>query len=39
MGGSNYTININKANVTGAEIIQAIQRYERSTGRRYLANG
>jgi len=39
VGGSNYTINVNKANMTGAEIIQAIQRYERGTGRRYLTNG
>lgn len=39
MGGNTYVININKANVTGNEIVAAIQRYERGTGRRYLANG
>ncbi len=38
MGGNTYVININKANVTGNEIVAAIQRYERGTGRRYLAN-
>lgn len=39
LGGNTYVININKANVTGNEIVAAIQRYERGTGRRYLANG
>jgi hypothetical protein len=39
LGSSTYVININKANVSGSEIIAAIQRYERGTGRRYLANG
>lgn len=39
LGNSTYVININKANVSGSEIIAAIQRYERGTGRRYLANG
>jgi hypothetical protein len=38
MGGNTYVININKANVSGNEIVAAIQRYERGTGRRYLAN-
>jgi hypothetical protein len=39
MGGNTYVININKANVSGNEIVAAIQRYERGTGRRYLTNG
>jgi len=39
LGGNTYVININKANVSGNEIVAAIQRYERGTGRRYLANG
>jgi hypothetical protein len=39
LGSNTYVININKANVTGNEIVAAIQRYERGTGRRYLANG
>jgi hypothetical protein len=38
-GGNTYVININKANVSGNEIVAAIQRYERGSGRRYLANG
>jgi hypothetical protein len=38
-GGNTYVININKANVSGNEIVAAIQRYERGTGRRYLTNG
>lgn len=32
-GGNNYTININKAQVTGDEIVQAIRRFEISRGR------
>jgi hypothetical protein len=31
-GSKNYTININKANMTPQEIIAAIKQYERSTG-------
>lgn len=38
-GGNTYVININKANVTGNEIVAAIQRYERGTGRKLLLNG
>jgi hypothetical protein len=37
-GGNTYVININKANVTGQEIVSAIQRYERGTGRKLLLN-
>ena len=35
-GGNTYVININKANVSGNEIVQAIQKWERSTGKRVL---
>jgi hypothetical protein len=35
-GSASYTININKANMTATEIIAAIQKYERSTGRKVL---
>lgn len=38
-GQANYTINLNKANMTAQEIIQAVKAYERTTGRKYLANG
>jgi hypothetical protein len=31
-----YTININKSNMSGEDIIRAIQRYERNAGRTYL---
>lgn len=34
-----YTININKANMTSAEIVNAIKAYERTTGRKLLLNG
>lgn len=33
MGGNTYNININKASITGEEIVQAIRRYEISRGR------
>jgi hypothetical protein len=36
LGGNTYVININKANVSGNEIVTAIQRWERSTGKRVL---
>jgi len=36
LGGNTYVININKANVSGNEIVSAIQRWERSTGKRVL---
>lgn len=32
----NYTINVNKSNMTPQDIIRAIQRYERNSGSRYL---
>jgi hypothetical protein len=38
-GNAVYEININKANITGAEIVAAIKKYERSTGRQVLING
>ncbi len=38
-GGNTYIININKAAITGQEIVTAIQRYERGSGRRMLLNG
>lgn len=34
-----YTININKANMTAAEIVTAIKSYERKSGRKLLLNG
>lgn len=33
-GTSNYTINLNKSNMTAEEIISAIQKYEKKTGRK-----
>jgi hypothetical protein len=36
---NNYTINVNKANMTAQEIIASVKAYERGTGRKYLANG
>jgi hypothetical protein len=39
LGSNTYIININKAAVTGNEIVAAIQRYERGTGRKLLLNG
>lgn len=38
-GQANYTINVNKANMTAQEIIASVKAYERGTGRKYLANG
>lgn len=38
-GNAVYSININKANITGAEIVAAIKAFERSTGRQVLING
>ena len=35
---SNYTINLNKANVSASDIIRAIQAYEKKTGRKYFAH-
>jgi len=37
-GARGYTININKANMTAAEIIAAIKAFERSTGKKYVLN-
>jgi len=37
-GGNTYVININKANLSGEEVVTAIRRYETSLGRR-LING
>jgi len=34
-----YTININKANMSATEIVNAIKAYERTTGRKLLLNG
>ena len=33
-----YTININKANVTAADIIKEIRKFEKQTGKKYFAN-
>ena len=38
LGSSNYTINVNKANTSASDIVREIQRYERQTGKKYLAN-
>jgi len=38
VGDSNYTININKANVTAADIIKEIRKFEKQTGKKYFAN-
>ena len=38
-GQKTYTINVNKANMTADEIIAAIQRYEKQTGRRVAFGG
>lgn len=35
-GNSNYTINVNKANMTGEEIIRIIKKFEISSGRKFL---
>jgi hypothetical protein len=37
-GARGYTININKANMTAAEIVAAIKAFERSSGRKLLLN-
>lgn len=37
LGSSNYTINVNKSNMAAGDIIREIQRYERQTGKKYLA--
>ena len=37
-GARGYTININKANMTAAEIIAAIKAFERATGKKYVLN-
>jgi hypothetical protein len=37
LGSSNYTINVNKSNMAPGDIIREIQRYERQTGKKYLA--
>lgn len=38
MGGNTYIININKASITGREIVQAIQQYQTGQGR-VILNG
>ncbi len=35
-GNSHYTINVNKANMTGEEIIRVIKKFEISSGRKFL---
>ena len=37
LGSSNYTINVNKSNMAASDIVREIQRYERQTGKKYLA--
>ena len=37
LGSSNYTINVNKSNLAAGDVIREIQRYERQTGKKYLA--
>jgi len=37
LGSSNYTINVNKSNMAPGDIVREIQRYERQTGKKYLA--
>jgi hypothetical protein len=34
---SNYTINVNKSTIAASDIVREIQRYERQTGKKYLA--
>lgn len=36
MGNNSYTININRAQLSGIDVITAIRRYETKSGRRYL---
>jgi len=38
MGGNTYIININKASMTGQEVVQAIRRYQQGQGR-VILNG
>jgi hypothetical protein len=38
-GQNSYTINVNKANMTADEIIAAIQKYEKKTGRKVAFGG
>ena len=38
-GQKTYTINVNKANMTADEIIAAIQKYERNSGRKVVFGG
>lgn len=37
-GEKTYTININKANVSAADIIKEIRKFEKQTGKKYFAN-
>ena len=37
LGSNNYSINVNKSNVNAGDIVREIQRYERQTGKKYLA--
>jgi len=37
MGGSQYVININKASVTGQEVVRAIMDYEKTNGRKFVS--
>lgn len=37
-GDSAYTININKANVSAADIIKEIRKFEKQTGKKYFAS-
>jgi len=36
-GGNSYTININKASVTGQEVVRAIMDYEKTNGRKFVS--
>jgi len=36
LGGNSYTININKASITGKEVVDAIRAYEYSNGRKII---
>ena len=38
VGDSNYTINLNKSNVSAEDIIRTIRAYEKKTRRKYFAN-
>ena len=37
-GEKTYTINVNKANVTAADIIKEIRKFEKQTGKKYFVN-